>query len=165
MTLAVTHILLPMILVDLVRDHVFKMKKQILPNKYVLIAGLAGLAPDIDIPISIFIFHDLKIHRTFTHSIWIPIALFAAFVICYYLKKKNYSKFFLMCFIGISMHIILDFYLSGYVSLFLPLSDTIYGLNILPVDQAYLIYSAIDAVLLFGWIIHEELEHKISDFF
>jgi membrane-bound metal-dependent hydrolase YbcI (DUF457 family) len=166
MPLAVTHVLIPIILVDLVRDHLFKQKRRFLPNKFVLFAGLMGLLPDIDIPISYVLLGSLELHRTLTHSIWFPLAFFALFFYFYFINKKPvYYKIFLMSFIGFSIHIILDFYIFGTVSLLFPLNEEVYGLNIFPITQMYLAYSAIDAVLLFLWLIHEELEHKISDFF
>jgi membrane-bound metal-dependent hydrolase YbcI (DUF457 family) len=164
MVQAVAHMLIPMIVVDLIRDHVLKVKKHYLSNKYVLVAGVAGLLPDIDIVISILFFHDLSIHRTFTHSIWVPIGLLIATLIFYKMKKMSYFKFTLMALVGVSFHIFLDYVFTGWISLFIPLNSTLYGLNILPVSQAYLLYSSIDAVLLFFWLIHEELTHKLSDF-
>ncbi len=165
MPLAVTHILVPMILVDTFRDHVLKVKKRFLPNKYILLAGLAGLFPDIDIPVSIILFGDASIHRTFGHSIWVPLIFFIGFIYSYFFREQKWWKFFLMCFIGVSIHIMLDMSLSGYVSLFYPFSDKFYGFNLLPTNEASLIYSAMDAILLFGWLVHEELHHHLSDMF
>jgi membrane-bound metal-dependent hydrolase YbcI (DUF457 family) len=165
MPLAVTHVLIPMILVDLVRDHLFKSKRRLLTNKFILLAGFAGLLPDIDVPISYFLLGNLEIHRTITHSIWFPIAFFLLFLIFYFFKKKDLYKIFLMFFIGFSLHIILDFSISGTVSLFFPMKGNLYGMNIFPIEKMYLFYSAVDAILLLLWLTHEELEHKISDFF
>jgi membrane-bound metal-dependent hydrolase YbcI (DUF457 family) len=166
MPYAVTHVLIPIILVDLVRDHLFKKKKKLLPNKFVILAGLAGLLPDIDIPISYLMRGTTEFHRTLTHSIWFPIAFFMLFLAFYYLKKKNMWKIFLMFFIGFSIHILLDFFIFGNVSLLFPLNTESYGLNIYPISIGqYSIYSAMDAILLFLWLIHEEFEHKISDYF
>jgi membrane-bound metal-dependent hydrolase YbcI (DUF457 family) len=166
MPFAVTHILIPMILVDLIRDHLFKQRKHLLPNKFVLTAGLTGLLPDLDVPISYFLKGNLEFHRTITHSIFFPIGFFCLFLFFYFVRHKPFLwKFFLMCFVGFSLHVILDFYIFGTVSLFFPLTGELYGLNIFPIEKMYLVYSAVDAVLLFLWLVHEELEHKISDFF
>jgi membrane-bound metal-dependent hydrolase YbcI (DUF457 family) len=166
MPFAVTHVLIPMILVDLVRDHLFKKEKRFFPNTFVFVAGLAGLLPDIDVPLSYLLFGNMEAHRTITHSIWLPIAFFCLFLFFYFIKRKPFFyKFFLMCFVGFSIHIILDFYIFGTVSLFFPLTEEVYGLNIFPIEKMYLVYSSIDAIILFLWLIHEELEHKISDFF
>lgn len=50
MPFAVTHVLVPIILVDFIRDHVLK-KPKLLPNRYVFLAGVAGLVLDTDLPI------------------------------------------------------------------------------------------------------------------
>lgn len=166
MAFAVTHVLIPMVLVDLVRDHVFKDKKRFLPNKFIFLAGIAGLLPDIDIPISYFLFGNLEFHRTITHTLWFPLAFFILFSYFYFVNRKPfYYKFFLMLFIGFSFHLILDYGIVGTVSLLYPITQTVYGLNILPISDMYLIYSALDAILLLLWLIHEEYEHKISSFF
>lgn len=164
MPYAATHILVAMIVVDTLRDHVFKLKKQLLPNKYVLIAGLAGLAPDTDVAISIFT--GISFHRTFTHSIWIPLVLLAGFLVFRYMKKRKFYIIFLMCFTGVCIHLILDMLLLGTVDIFFPLDNTPYGLNLfLPFKKVeWNVFSAIDAILLFGWLIHEEMKHKISDY-
>jgi membrane-bound metal-dependent hydrolase YbcI (DUF457 family) len=165
MPFAVTHVLVPMILVDLVRDHLFAKKKKLLPNKYILLAGLAGLLPDIDVPISYLYQGNLELHRTLTHTIWFPLAFLCLSLLFYFWKKKDMYKIFLMFFVGFSIHIILDAYIFGTVSLFFPLNETVYGLNIFPIEKMYLFYSSLDAILLFLWLIHEELEHKISSYF
>jgi len=164
MPYAATHILVAMILVDVLRDHVFKLKRRFLPNKYVLLAGIAGLAPDIDVPISFLT--GIELHRTFTHSIWIPLIFFSGFLISYYLKKDRIYKIFLMFTIGVSLHIILDMFLLGTVHIFFPFNNTAYGFYLLQPfeNMGWNMFSAIDAVLLLGWLVHEELEHKISDY-
>jgi membrane-bound metal-dependent hydrolase YbcI (DUF457 family) len=161
MPLAVTHILIPVILVDTLRDRIIK-KKNILSNKFVLLAGLAGLLPDIDLPISLILGVDL--HRTITHSIIIPLTFLFLFLV--FLKKEKYSKIFLMFFIGFSFHILLDL-IFGEVYILFPFSFEGYYLNLTHFSNLLMqeLYTMIDAILLFFWLIHEELEHKISDYF
>jgi len=162
MPFAVTHILIPIILIDLFRDHFLK-NKSILPNRYILFAGLAGLLPDVDMLFPLFGMPNL--HGTVTHSIIFPIAFFILFLISYSFSKKKMSNIFLMLFIGFSIHILLDFSFSDSVVLFFPLNFNRYGLNLIgSLGEWYNIYAAIDAILLFFWLIHEELEHKISDY-
>ena len=164
MPFAVTHILVPMILVDFARDHLFKIKKQFLPNKYVLLAGLFGLMPDIDMLPGLFGMPNL--HGTITHSIVFPIAFFIGFLISYFLKKERSYKIFLMLFIGFSTHIILDGTFSDHIAIFFPFDFNQYGLNLIgPLRNWLDLYAAMDAILLFLWLIHEGLEHKISDYF
>lgn len=163
MPFAVTHILLPIILVDYFRDHVFK-KKYNLPDRYILFAGLVGLFPDIDMLFTLFGLPNL--HGTITHSIFFPITFFILFLISHSFSKKKLSNIFLMLFIGFSLHIILDFSFSDHIALFFPLNFNRYGLDLIgSLGVWYDIYAAMDAVLLFFWLIHEELEHKIKDYF
>lgn len=164
MPFAVTHILVPMILVDFARDRVFKIKKQFLPNKYVLLAGLFGLMSDIDmLPV---LFGIPNLHGIITHSIIFPITFFIGFSISYLLKKEKTYKIFLMLFIGFSIHIILDATFSDTITIFFPFDFNQYGLNLMgSLGKWFNLYVAIDAILLFLWLIHEGLEHKISDYF
>ena len=161
MPLAVTHILIPIILVDALRDHVIK-KKNILSNKFVLLAGLAGLLPDIDLLISLIL--GVNLHRTITHSIIVPLTFLFLFIV--FLKKEKYSKIFLMLFIGFSFHIILDV-IFGEVYVLFPFSFGGYYINPNHFSNLFVqeLYTMMDAILLFFWLIHEELEHKISDYF
>ncbi len=161
MPYAVTHILIPIILVDTVRDHVFKMMKKSLPNRYILLAGIAGLLPDIDMLFTPYL------HRTITHSIWFPLIFLFGALFSYTLQKKKLYKIFLMLFTGFSLHILMDAILLGSVVPLFPFNSTEIGLNILsPIMSLGLnAFSAIDAALLFLWLIHEELEHNISEYF
>ena len=76
---AITHILIPLILVGLFRDYFVKNKK-IFPLHYVLIAGIAGLIPDLDVAayylLSFFGYTLNEVHRTFSHNIFVPKILF-----------------------------------------------------------------------------------------
>jgi hypothetical protein len=49
--------------------------------------------------------------------------------------------------------------------LFYPFSNLEIGLNLIGGALEGTLISGLDAVLLAGWLIHEELKHKISDFF
>lgn len=160
MPYAVTHVLIPIILVDMVRDHVFKMKKSSLPNRYVLLAGIAGMLPDIDLLFTPYL------HRTITHSIWFPLIFLFGFLLSYTLQKKKLYKIFLMLFIGFSLHILMDAILLGSVAPLFPLDSAEIGLNILSplVFLGPTVFATIDAILLLLWLIHEELEHNISEY-
>ena len=112
MPLAVTHVILTIVLVDLYRDYILKNKKYFTMHT-VMIAGIAGLLPDIDIPLSkifaLFSIHiDLIEHGMITHTpIFGLIFLIPAF---YFLKKENKTMayyFFAITF-GILFHIFLD---------------------------------------------------------
>lgn len=165
MPLAVTHVLVPIVLVDMVRDHLFGAQRKKLPNKFVLLAGIAGLLPDVDFPLSMIFFGNLSMHRAFTHTFLLPLAFLLAFIVSYFkIKKRVYWKVWLMLCIGTSIHIALDVTLSGSAPLLFPLTSKMYGLNLLPTKSVPLVYSSVDALLLLGWLLHEEFEHKNPDF-
>jgi membrane-bound metal-dependent hydrolase YbcI (DUF457 family) len=172
MPLAVTHVLVPMIILDLFRDYVIKEKK-VISNKSVLLAGIAGLLPDLDLPL----FTALGIlgvqvetnigHRLFFHNIWIPLFFLGFFALLYALNQKKFSKIFLILAFGFSVHVILDATIIGYVMPLFPLSTVEVGLNLsslIPINAETLMVS-LDAVLLLFWLWHEEMEHKIRDYF
>ena len=146
MPFVVTHMLVPMILVDVFRDKILKIKKSKLPNRYILIAGLAGLFPDIDL-----LFGKFIAHRTITHSIWLPLAFLFFSSIFYLIKKYGWSKISLMIFIGTGTHIIFDLVTAGSIPLFYPVSNTLFGVNLIPPGSTVFVYSAMDAVLLWIW--------------
>ena len=103
------------------------MKKKFLPNRYVLLAGIAGLLPDIDLLFTSYL------HRTITHSIWFPLIFLFGFLLSYTLQKEKLYKIFLMLFVGFSLHILMDATLLGSVTPLFPLDSTEIGLNILSV--------------------------------
>ncbi|MCA9485568.1 MAG: metal-dependent hydrolase [Nanoarchaeota archaeon] len=167
MPYAVTHILVPIIIVAIVRDFYLKNKdKKKFPLHYVLIAGVGGVLPDIDIPVS-FILNflgasDWNIHRVFTHSYIFPASLFILFLIfsrfnsnarvCNLTRHNlKLSIIFLMLSFGTLTHLLLDFNFS-------------YLLNIFSEETRSLVPATIDGIFLVIWIIYLELKHKISDF-
>ena len=90
MPYAVTHILVPIVLLSLFRDFYLKKNtKKKFPLHYVLITGLGGVLPDIDLIFSTFLnligIHNWNIHRTFTHSLFFSLFFFMLFLI----KKKS----------------------------------------------------------------------------
>jgi len=162
MPFAVTHMLVPMILLDVLRDNILKIRKSRLPNKYILIAGLAGLLPDIDIPLS-FLFGSFFAHRTITHTVWLPLAFLLISPILYLLKKHDWSKVFLMCFIGTSLHITLDVVTAGSIALLYPASNTLFSVNLIGTNNAMFAYSVMDAVVLWLWFLRMSMKKRIQD--
>jgi membrane-bound metal-dependent hydrolase YbcI (DUF457 family) len=166
MPFAVTHVLIPIILVDLVRDHLFKEHRRMLPNKYILLAGIAGLFPDIDILLRGFIGSLSFI----THSFVLPFAFLLLSLIAYKkIEKRKYYKIFAMITIGLTLHILLDIIahenLGTNIMFLYPLSSKTLGLGFFPFTQfGYIGMAFLDAILLVLWLIHEEIEHKISNF-
>ena len=168
MPLAVTHVLLTIILVDLYRDYVAKHKKYFTLYT-VFIAGFAGLLPDIDIPLnwSLNLFGAGILHRSITHTpLFGLIFLIPGFIFWHYKKHKTAVYFFVTTF-GILFHILLDFLFTGggFGIMFLyPFSTSMFDLNLLSSITTPKIVAGIDAIILLLWLWHEEVRHKISDF-
>lgn len=167
MPYAVVHMLVPMILIDILRHNVLKIRDK-LPNRYILIAGLAGLLPDIDILFS-FLFPGFIFHRGITHTVWVPLALLLIFMILRSIKKHNSAKIFLMCSIGIASHIILDFVTAGSMKLLYPLTNASFAVNLIPTllpnIEVSFFYATLDAILLFVWLARMILRRRIQDIF
>lgn len=169
MPLAVTHVILIIILVDLYRDYITKHKRYFSLHT-VFIAGLAGLLPDIDIPLN-WLFNysfDFFKHGGITHTpLFGLIFLIPAF---YFLRKEKHKRamyFFVICF-GILFHLFLDFLLGGGsregIMFFWPLSIESFKIHLFSKIGLSNIPAAVDALILLGWLYHEEIRHKIKDF-
>ena len=177
---AVTHVLITMILLSLFRDyyHKYHQDKKRFPLHYVLIGGIAGLLPDIDIAayyvLSFFGFGFNEVHRIFSHNIFIPILfLLLGFIFLgfknkelgkHHLKLSNIS--FVIAF-GFLVHLVLDAIVSGIIVPFYPFSSYKFGfslVNLFPGAWRNTIIPSIDAILLVLWIIYLEVKHKISNF-
>lgn len=161
-----THILVPLILADLYRDYFAKKRFSLF---YVLVAGIAGLFPDIDIALwrIIGFFREVPVsavHRQFTHSIFVPLL----FLIIALLWRKNRKALLLFGAIsfGIFTHLLLDVLLSGSIMPLYPFSEMGIGLNLASFTgmQAPMLFAVFDGIILGLWLIHEYLKHKIKDF-
>ena len=174
---AVTHFLIPLILLGLFQDFFVKNKKTF-PIHYVFIGGLAGLIPDLDIALyyllSFFGFGIDEVHRTFSHNLFVPLIFVFLGLIFWKFKNKGLGKhhlklkniFFVIAF-GIFMHLLLDATIDGMIIPFYPISNLTIGLNLIsffPLPWQNTIIPTIDAVLLILWMIYLETKHKISDF-
>ncbi len=174
MPYAVTHILLTVLLADLYRDYVTKHKKYFTLHT-ILIAGIAGLLPDIDIPLSwllnVFIPGSVPLiltHGGITHTPFFGlIFLLPAF---YLWEKKEHKKamyFFVITF-GVLFHVFLDYLLGGGmhegIMVFWPISMATFKIHLLSTLGLVDVPQALDALILLGWLYHEEMKHKIKDF-
>ncbi|MEK6843871.1 MAG: metal-dependent hydrolase [Nanoarchaeota archaeon] len=177
MPLAVTHILVPLILMALIRDFYFKNKKKF-SLRYVLIAGISGVIPDLDIAafwvLYFFGFTFEQVHKTVLHSLLIPILFFLFFII---FKKLNLSGIgrhklklnliFLMMAFGSFTHLILDAIFGELIMPFWPLNNSTLGMDIityLPKELQWMALPMLDGLLLIIWLIYLEFKHRISDF-
>ena len=173
---AVTHFLIPIILLELYREFLIKNKKTF-PIHYLFIGGLAGLLPDLDIAVyyllSFFGFTLQEIHRTFSHNLFVPLFFIVLGLLFYKFKNKDLgehhlklSKIFFVIAFGIFIHLLLDSTISGVIIPFYPISTFTFGLNIInlvPFPWQSTIIPTLDAILLIFWMIYLELKHKISD--
>jgi|SRR3989344_3199084 len=171
---AVTHVLVPLVLVDLYRNYISSAKKRFHLH-YVLIAGLAGLLPDVDVIVYWFLKALMNIsvadvHRTFTHTLFFPLLFLILGIlsidnnITIYKDKLKLDWVFYMISIGTFIHLVLDFTLAGTIKPFYPFSYYEIGLNLIKNNLEGTLLPGIDAVLLFVWLAHLELKHKISDY-
>lgn len=164
---AVVHVLFAIIVLDLIRDHLIKDKHK-LSLHYIFISGIAGLLPDIDIPLFWLLKNFLGLdvpwfHRIFTHT-FLFIGLFVAIAFVLFDLSKKWSRIFGIVAFGIAFHIFLDWLLVGTIAPFYPLSYATYGLNLIGRTNLPLAAEGLEAIVLLGWLWHEEKTHKISDF-
>ena len=175
MPYAAAHVILTIVIADIYRDYISKKK---FPMIYVLIAGIAGLLPDLDIPVSglfNFIFGtNYNFHRIYTHSLLYAVIFFLTALAFLFLRKKDYKifrwdvpkqaivMFFLALAFGWFMHILLDCALAadGYLNLMpsIPLKSC-------PSPFSNNVLAGFDAVILVLWLIHEQWKHDIKDYF
>jgi membrane-bound metal-dependent hydrolase YbcI (DUF457 family) len=174
---AVTHFLIPVILLELFREFFVKDKKTF-PVHYVFIGGLAGLLPDLDIAVyyilSFFGATLEEVHRTFSHNLFVPLIFIILGLVFHGFKNKELGKhhlklstiFFIIAF-GVFIHLLLDATVMGRIIPFYPLSTYNIGLDLLnhvPVPWQSTILPTLDAILLVLWMIYLEMRHKISEF-
>jgi membrane-bound metal-dependent hydrolase YbcI (DUF457 family) len=174
MPYAVAHVIVTIVVADIYRDYIAKKKFSMW---YVLIAGIAGLLPDADIPASWlfnFIFGtNYNFHRLYTHSLaWA--FLFLAIAGIFYLVRKEHCRlwkwnvpkdaivmFFLAVAFGWFMHILLDCSLAadGLLTLVpgVPLA-------ICPHPFGQDVLAGFDAIILLLWLVHEQWKHEIRDY-
>lgn len=174
---AVTHVLIVLILLELFRDYFVK-NKQGFPLHYVLIGGVAGLLPDLDVAVfyllSFLEFSYLEVHRVFLHNLFVPFIFVLLAIPFWKFKNKELGQrhlklrnIFLVIAFGSFIHLLLDAISAGYVTIFYPFSTFSIGLNLIelaPVAWQSSIMPSIDAMLLVLWLIYLEVRHKISSF-
>lgn len=177
MPFAFTHIIFPMVIADLIRHHLLKthhIKRWQFSTKWIFFAGLAGLLPDLDVPIKyfsgMFFGKQWAIHGGFSHQLYVPIIAVLAAGIIYTTQRKiwrwNYKQVSLFLVIlagGFLSHTFLDCAVEGGYPLMPPFVSNDMCTRIVP--KIYLIdfLAGLDAVLLVLWLFYEERRHKIRD--
>jgi inner membrane protein len=166
MALAVTHVLVAILLLDVFRHYVFGLKK--FPRHLLVVGGIAGLMPDIDIPLGWFLSfvtgNTINIHGSFTHSLFIVFVFILMAVISQYQGEIKRSKWLYVIATGWFIHILLDCGFNAYATFLWPLPiDTLTFCPERFLGPKY--GAAIDAIILVVWLVHEEVHKKIKDYF
>lgn len=160
---ALAHVLLAIFAAELIR----RLSKKKFKLFYVLVAGIAGLIPDLDIIfywfVNLFTHAPLyNIHRTFTHTIFLPLIFLVLTLV--FIKHKKYFLFFGMVTLGISVHLLLDLTATS-LRIFYPFSELRLGLNLIPGGEfGRTILLGFDAILLVSWLIYQYYNHNLKDF-
>lgn len=163
MAYAVTHIILTIVILDLFRHYLFG--KQKFPRYLLVIGGIAGLLPDIDVPFTwlynLFTTTQVNFHGMFTHSIIFPLVIVAVGVILHAMKNMKWAKISYVIAAGWFLHLILDCLYGGYTTLIWPLGI---ATNFCPQWGLGSYAPGIDAIILVVWLVHEEVHNKIKDY-
>ncbi len=166
MAYAVTHILVVIVFLDLLRHYVFGKNK--FPRYLVVLGGIAGLAPDLDIPLgwilSLITGKEVLIHGTFTHSLILVLVLFAVGIFLHSQKNYLWSRIFNVVGVGVLFHIGLDCLYGGGLEKFF-FWPFMLKLNVCNLWNLYPYGNEIDAILLVLWLVHEEIHQKVKDWF
>ena len=180
MPLAVTHILAAIILVELFREYVIK-NNYAFPRYYILIAAIAGVVPDFDFAL-VYILYPFgfsidALHKTFMHTLFVPLIFLIIGLITYKYQIKNINvtkhhmkipMVFYILAAGSLLHLILDGLFAGAIMLFYPLSNYAIGLNLLalaPETLQGIIPATIDGILLLFWLFWLEFKIKVDNYF
>lgn len=169
MPYSLTHFVFALILV-LIFKNLLKDEKNF-PRHYLLIVLGGALLPDLDILVYSIVgkfgygFYD--IHRTFSHSIFIPFA----FLLFAFISRKNnklLSNILMIFSIAIFSHLALDMIVSGNLELFFPLSSMKTGLNLINLLPEYLqglVLPVLDTIALIAVVIWLDLKKIKSKVF
>lgn len=163
MAYAVTHVLVVIVILDLFRHYVFG--KQKFPRYLLVVGGVAGLFPDIDVPLT-WIYNFLtgngaNFHGVFTHSVFFPLLFLAIALVLHSKKNIFWARIFYVISAGWFMHLPLDCLFGGYDTYLWPLSI---NTGFCPNWNIRNFAPGIDAIILLAWLIHEEIHNRIKDY-
>jgi membrane-bound metal-dependent hydrolase YbcI (DUF457 family) len=107
-------------------------------------------------------------HGMITHTPFFAfLFLIPAFILWKKEKHKQATYFYVATF-AILLHIFLDYFIGGGsfegIMWLFPFSLHAWKIHIINYFNLSNIPQALDAVILLGWLWHEEIKHKISDF-
>ena len=175
MPLAVTHIILTIIALSIYRDYLAKKKFH---RSFVIIGGIAGLFPDLDVPLdwvlSVLLHRPVHYHRLFTHALIWPLLLLLIGLSFYAHRRESFTllrwktstrgaaTFFFIVAFGWFFHLFLDCSLMGddrisFIPIIAPINHCV---SLLHGDVPIML----DAVILVLWLVHEEVKHRIRDY-
>ena len=159
----VTHVLVPMILLEVYRRYI---SKKSFPYWMVLLGGLFGALPDFDIVIgygwNALTGHHTWMHRMFSHSLLLVLMSLAAGLVFYlgyrnrWWKRKKwitytYTILFIASF-AVFTHVMLDC-INGFQYIFWPLSFSCSCPNWIPDPKTAMV---LDGVMLVLWLLLDE---------
>lgn len=110
-----------------------------------LIGGLAGTIPDLDVFVSSFIKVDdigyLKIHRAYSHALFVHLFLAIPFAYLFYRlfkRKLGFTRWYLLFFLGFATHALIDCCTTYGTQFLLPFSNKLIAFNnIAVIDPLY----------------------------
>jgi membrane-bound metal-dependent hydrolase YbcI (DUF457 family) len=166
-------VLLTIIVLDIFRDYKIKEHHKYFTLHTILIAGVAGLLPDIDVPLNwllrfLHIESSIFTHGGLTHSVFFGLLfLIPGFILWKSKRHKSATYFFVICY-GILFHLFLDSVFGGGGTdgpmLLYPLSTGIFKIGLLYMLPINDVFISLDAIILLLWLWHEEAKHKIKDY-
>ncbi len=170
MPYGVTHLLVSVVAVDIVRSYFWK-KKFLFDWWILFVAGFFAVIPDIDILFKyVFQFFqkpipDLFVHRSITHAPLI-ILIFVMFGLIFWkFKKHKTSIFFFIAGFGLLTHLVLDFFISGPnggIMLGFPFSLEKLNFFIIGNPSIYIWLEGFNVFILLAWILNKELNKKFK---
>ena len=164
MAFPVTHILVPMFIIETYRRYCTKYcTKKNFSKWWVFLAGFLGCLPDFDILLGWMLngYMYTGYHRQATHSMIIPILTLITGLILYVLysrgivQNKGFRTSYILMFlttIAFTSHIFLDL-ICGFQQWFYPLDWRIELPNLLRTKYRA---AMLDGILLFIWILYDE---------
>jgi len=155
MPLAATHIIATTSLLSNLRS---KYLESISTSKYfVFLAALGSLLPDIDIPLGWLLGSAGLVfkHGTVTHTFLFALFFLLISFLFDALRKENVSQAFLVLFLGIIVHLLLDYILGGGakegIAWLYPFSKETYKIHLLFLLPSNNTLEALDAIVLLSF--------------
>src|SRR3989344_462252 len=155
MALAVGHVIITMVLVEVVCNYLLKLN---LSRRMILAGGIAGLLPDLDIPLSWGLSWvtggKVYLHGGIIHTL-IPVLILALVALVLWNKRVPRNARILAAIIPAAwlLHLALDCAYGGYATLLFPFHIG----NFCPQWDTSKYLLEIDAIMLVAWLIIEDI--------